>query len=110
MALEKSYVYSLQPNIALQEFNYPLEPFLKRRNFYEKMWSPQELGACSNLLIHLNAKYCKEDQAEWPNLQQLQKKIIIGGAGIGGLCCADELMKKGMRLLFLKILADMRGM
>ena len=23
------------------------------------------------------------------------KKVIVGGAGLGGLCCASELMKKG---------------
>src|SRR6187402_937712 len=30
------------------------------------------------------------------------KKIIIGGAGIAGLCCAYELMKKGHQVLVLE--------
>ncbi len=30
------------------------------------------------------------------------KKIIVGGAGIGGLCCAYELMKKGHEVVVLE--------
>lgn len=30
------------------------------------------------------------------------KKIIVGGAGIGGLCCAYELMKKGHEVIVLE--------
>ncbi len=32
----------------------------------------------------------------------LTKKIIVGGAGIGGLCCAYELMKKGHEVTVLE--------
>jgi monoamine oxidase len=32
----------------------------------------------------------------------LAKKIIVGGAGLGGLCCAYELMKKGHEVIVLE--------
>lgn len=36
------------------------------------------------------------------NKPAVTKKIIIGGAGIGGLCCAYELMKKGHEVIVLE--------
>src|SRR2546423_3813451 len=33
---------------------------------------------------------------------RLKKKIIVGGAGIAGLCCAYELMKKGHEVIVLE--------
>ena len=34
--------------------------------------------------------------------QGVTKKIIVGGAGLGGLCCAYELMKKGHEVVVLE--------
>ena len=36
------------------------------------------------------------------NKSGVTKKIIVGGAGIGGLCCAYELMKKGHEVIVLE--------
>ena len=36
------------------------------------------------------------------NPSKATKKIIVGGAGIGGLCCAYELMKKGHEVVVLE--------
>ncbi len=45
-------------------------------------------------------------QEEWKNpsiqLAASPKKIIVGGAGIAGLCCAYELMKKGHEVVVLE--------
>lgn len=45
----------------------------------------------------------KEEQKELPvKSPAAVKKIIVGGAGIGGLCCAYELMKKGHEVIVLE--------
>src|SRR5215210_6187865 len=36
------------------------------------------------------------------NQPRTSKKVIIGGAGIAGLCCAYELMKKGHEVIVLE--------
>src|SRR5678816_664529 len=36
------------------------------------------------------------------NTSRATKKIIVGGAGLGGLCCAYELMKKGHEVIVLE--------
>ena len=39
----------------------------------------------------------------WPSeSRKNQKKVIIAGAGIGGLCCAYELMKRGHEVTVLE--------
>ena len=45
----------------------------------------------------------REEQKEMPiKSPAVVKKIIVGGAGIGGLCCAYELMKKGHEVIVLE--------
>jgi len=39
---------------------------------------------------------------EKTNKSASPKKIIIGGAGIGGMCCGYELMKKGHEVVLLE--------
>jgi len=40
--------------------------------------------------------------SELPKPSTDAKKVIVGGAGIGGLCCAYELMKKGHEVVVLE--------
>ena len=51
--------------------------------------------------LHANQVHT-ELENNTPTSSGLTKKIIIGGAGIGGLCCAYELMKKGHEVIVLE--------
>src|SRR6185503_19928000 len=54
-------------------------------------------------LIEDEYKNLKRDPKENPvKNPRVTKKIIVGGAGIAGLCCAYELMKKGHEVIVLE--------
>ena len=44
----------------------------------------------------------QKEFSEEKKLRGSKKKIIVGGAGISGLCCAYELMKKGHDVIVLE--------
>lgn len=44
-----------------------------------------------------------------PALQPRRRKVIIGGAGITGLCCGYELMKAGIDVTILEASGRYRG-
>ena len=43
-----------------------------------------------------------EEQPSIPLKTSASKKIIVGGGGLGGLCCAYELMKKGHEVVVME--------
>ena len=49
-----------------------------------------------------NKKLKKDAETDVQNSPRVTKKIIVGGAGIAGLCCAYELMKKGHEVTVLE--------
>ena len=75
---------------------------VKRRDFIKNSMITG-IGATvlkNNLLIDKNHKeLTTEHQYKKPNVV---KKIIVGGAGIAGLCCAYELMKKGHEVVVME--------
>lgn len=70
---------------------------LERRDFIKKTL----MGGIGATLLNdnVNAKINSKINNPEPQITNshhgLSKKIIVGGAGIAGLCCAYELMKKG---------------
>ncbi|WP_239985759.1 MULTISPECIES: flavin monoamine oxidase family protein [Arenibacter] len=75
---------------------------LKRRTFMKNMVTAG-VGATVLPISSLNANNIEEELAsDWTKPSATSKKIIIGGAGIGGLCCAYELMKKGHEVVVLE--------
>lgn len=74
---------------------------LERRDFIKKT----VMGGIGATL--LNNVYASSSEPEETALRNIggkanPKKIIVGGAGIGGLCCAYELMKKGHDVIVLE--------
>ncbi|RAJ12763.1 hypothetical protein [Arenibacter echinorum] len=73
---------------------------LKRRTFMKNVVTAG-VGATVLPINSLTANDMREKLgSDWPKPATASKKIIIGGTGIGGLCCAYELMKRDMRFLF----------
>ncbi len=70
---------------------------LKRRDFIKST----VLAGASASVMHSNALMA-ESPEEMIQSSVASKKIIVGGAGIGGLCCAYELMKKGHEVVVLE--------
>ena len=68
---------------------------LERRDFIKKT----VMGGLGVTLINNDTSANVNNETSPKELIQSsngpQKKIIVGGAGLGGLCCAYELMKKG---------------
>ena len=76
---------------------------LERRDFIKKTF----MGGVGATLLknadpHVNDKTNAASQTEFINKSGKAKKIIVGGGGIGGLCCAYELMKKGHEVVVLE--------
>lgn len=92
----------LGKNVILQYFNNLYMSPLKRRTFMKNVVTAG-VGATVLPINSLTANNVQEEIAlEWPKPSAVSKKIIIGGAGIGGLCCAYELMKKGHEVIVLE--------
>ncbi len=74
---------------------------LKRRNFMKNVVAAG-VGATFLPINSLAAKEVEEEFVFKSKPSGSLKKIIIGGAGIGGLCCGYELMKKGHEVVVLE--------
>ena len=73
---------------------------LKRRTFVK---SSIVMGAGSSLAIpNILSNQRTEAQTQKNSKSGLSKSIIVGGAGIAGLCCAYELMKMGHEVTVLE--------
>jgi monoamine oxidase len=72
---------------------------MQRRDFIK---STVLAGASGSLLTSNSANATVQPDIENQKNQKASKKIIVGGAGIGGLCCAYELMKKGHEVVVLE--------
>jgi monoamine oxidase len=76
---------------------------IERRNFIKKA----VIGGIGSILsngtmAHDNdTKLIPKNQDKTHREQGLKKKIIVAGAGISGLCCAYELIKKGHEVVIL---------
>ncbi|MEO5602953.1 MAG: NAD(P)/FAD-dependent oxidoreductase [Cyclobacteriaceae bacterium] len=75
---------------------------LKRRDFI-KTTVTASMGASFIVpgLAQANKSYQAQPEKASPVLQQ-KKKIIVAGAGIGGLCCGYELMRRGYEVIILE--------
>lgn len=73
----------------------------KRRDFIKRTVIVG-LGASALKLDPLRANEQDELKSTLIKPSGITKKIIVGGAGIGGLCCAYELMKKGHEVVVLE--------
>ena len=74
---------------------------LERRDFIKKT----VIGGMGVVLLNeadVNSKIKNSHEENFINKSGVTKKIIVGGAGIGGLCCAYELMKKGHEVTVLE--------
>jgi len=58
----------------------------------------------SSVMAGVGASVLKVDPlvASTPLKTSASKKIIVGGGGLGGLCCAYELMKKGHEVVVME--------
>src|SRR6056297_2820967 len=74
---------------------------LKRRNFMKNVITAG-VGATVLPVSSLAANEVQEEFVFKSKPTGASKKIIVGGAGIGGLCCAYELMKKGHEVVVLE--------
>ena len=75
---------------------------LKRRTFMKNVVTAG-VGATVLPINTLTANDVREKSGyDWPKPTAAPKKIIVGGAGIGGLCCAYELVKKGHEVVVLE--------
>ena len=54
------------------------------------------------LINNENNKLKESSEENTINHKKVTKKVIVGGAGIAGLCCAYELMKKGHEVIVLE--------
>ena len=76
---------------------------LERRDFIKKTVFG---GLGGMLLMDTSAKNVHGEGQPYEKLTTkkigLTKKVIVGGAGIAGLCCAYELMKKGHEVIVLE--------
>ncbi len=75
-------------------------PF-KRRVFIKSA----VMASVGSSMLHIDTLMAK-DQSEGKTYEVKpsgsRKKVIVGGAGIGGMCCAYELMKKGHDVVVLE--------
>jgi monoamine oxidase len=74
---------------------------LKRRTFMKNVVTAG-VGATVLPINPLAANEVQEEFVFKPKPSAISKKIIVGGAGIGGLCSAYELMKKGHEVVVLE--------
>lgn len=72
---------------------------MQRRDFIK---NTVLVGASSSLLASNTSNATTQPEVESQQSFKASKKIIVGGAGIGGLCCAYELMKKGHEVVVLE--------
>ncbi len=54
------------------------------------------------VLVHAGSDLKVRGEERNCNKSALKKKVIVGGAGISGLSCAYELMKKGHEVVVLE--------
>ena len=74
---------------------------LKRRDFIR---STVTAGMALSLEAPRLVKAKERDRSQYATFDALQrkKKIIVAGAGIGGLCCGYELMRRGYEVVVLE--------
>ncbi|MDP4211991.1 MAG: NAD(P)/FAD-dependent oxidoreductase [Bacteroidota bacterium] len=77
----------------------------KRRSFIKNTVIAGIGVSVANIAPKQQDGYKKTSDSNKPDLTAnpgRPKKVIVGGAGIGGLCCAYELMKKGHEVIVLE--------
>src|SRR5688572_12374616 len=79
--------------IKVRFLNHNSMPKFKRRDFIKS--SVMAGVGASVLKVDPLIANTSEEQPVIPTKTSASKKIIVGGGGLGGLCCAYELMKKG---------------
>ncbi len=75
---------------------------LKRRDFIK---ATVTAGVGASFLVPVSANESNAVAGElgkFIQVQQKNKKIIVAGAGIGGLCCGYELMRRGFEVIVLE--------
>jgi monoamine oxidase len=72
---------------------------LKRRDFIKTTVTAASLIVPG--MANGNEPHVDDNAQSFPTPQQ-KKKIIVAGAGIGGLCCGYELMKRGYEVIVLE--------
>jgi monoamine oxidase len=79
---------------------------IKRRTFLKNTMMAgigTSLNLTSDNAVAINATTKKQEEKKEGRQQSFQrKKVIVAGAGITGLCCAYELMKKGHDVVVLE--------
>jgi len=71
---------------------------LKRRDFIKNT----VMAGVGASVIKVDPLMANPEELSSPKTSAATKKIIVGGAGIGGLCCGYELMKKGHEVVVLE--------
>ena len=75
----------------------PMTKF-KRRDFIKNT----VMAGVAASAMRVDPLLANQPTDELPPKPAASKKIIVGGAGLGGLCCAYELMKKGHEVVVLE--------
>src|SRR5262245_39555595 len=70
----------------------------KRRTFLKN----SILTGVGASVLNLDPLMANNPEEFIPSKNSASKKIIVGGAGLGGMCCAYELMKKGHEVVVLE--------
>ena len=73
-------------------------PTFKRRTFLKN----SILTGVGASVLKLDPLMANNPEEFIPPKINASKKIIVGGAGLGGMCCAYELMKKGHDVVVLE--------
>src|SRR5690554_5195138 len=74
---------------------------IERREFKKKAVAGSIGTLLANSAIAQDAAFISKDPRKSQSSQG-GKKVIVAGAGISGLCCAYELMKKGHEVVVLE--------